>query len=233
MSFVSRIFGSPTPAPTETPAQAPASTTPPAGTPTQQALAAENVSPMDAYTELWQTPTNQGVDTTLPANMFAGVDPNKMLESARKMDFAKSIPPEVLSKITAGGPEAAQAFAQALNDVSQQSYARSSFAATKIVENALAKFEEGMNNRLPNQMKRLQVSESLRESNPALNHPAAAPIVEALQVQFTTKFPNASATEIRQMATDYLTQFAGLALPKPAAPAIPVSEDWDGFFAKG
>ena len=233
MAFFSNIFG--TPANATAPAPAPAATTQtaPAPSPATTTPPEENLSPMDAFKDLWNTPANQGVDTTLPANMFAGVDPAKMLEAARKTDFSKSIPPEVLAKITAGGPEAAQAFAAALNDVSQRSYAQSSFAATKIVEQALAKFEEGMNNRLPGTMKKLQVSESLRESNPALSHPAAAPIVEALQTQFTAKFPNASATEIRKMATDYLTEFAGLALPKPAAQAVPASEDWDGFFAKG
>ena len=225
MSLVSRIFGTPA-APEAT------TTTPAAVTPAPAATESTELPPMDAFKELWNTDANPEVDTTLPANMFAGVDPTKMLTAARKVDFSKSIPPEVLAKITAGGPEAAQAFAQALNDVSQRSYAQSSYAATKIVEQALTRFEEGMNNRLPTQMKKLQVSDSLRESNPALNHPAAAPIVQALQAQFTTKFPNASATEIRQMATDYLTQFAGIVMPKPAAPAIPASENWDSFFSE-
>lgn len=227
----SRIFGT-TSAPATTTPAAQTATTPAAVTPTQQATETAELPPMDHFKDLWNTEGNQEVDTTLPANMFAGVDPTKMLAAARKVDFSKSIPPEVLSKITAGGPEAAQAFAQALNDVSQRSYAQSSFAATKIVEQALAKFEEGMNNRLPTQMKSLQVADSLRESNPALNHPAAAPIVQALQAQFTTKFPNASATEIRQMATDYLTQFSQLVTPKPAAPAVPASENWEGFFSE-
>mgnify|MGYP000858865188 CR=1 FL=1 len=227
----SRIFGT-TSAPATTTPAAQTATQATTVTPTQQATETTELPPMDHFKDLWNTEGNQEVDTTLPANMFAGVDPTKMLAAARKVDFSKSIPPEVLSKITAGGPEAAQAFAQALNDVSQRSYAQSSFAATKIVEQALAKFEEGMNNRLPTQMKSLQVADSLRESNPALNHPAAAPIVQALQAQFTTKFPNASATEIRQMATDYLTQFSQLVTPKQAAPAVPASENWEGFFSE-
>lgn len=237
MSFFSNIFGttssangSPITPPNATAQSAATTQNATTVTPTVTPPANENVSPMDAFKDIWQTPSDTNVDTTLPSNMFAAVDPAKMLESARKVDFAKTISPEVLSKITAGGPEAAQAFAAAMNDVSQRAYAQSSFAATKIVEQALTKFEEGMNNRLPGQVKKLQVSESLRESNPALSHPAAAPIVEALQAQFTVKYPNASATEIRQMATDYLTGFAGAVLPKPAEKATPASEDWEGFF---
>jgi hypothetical protein len=162
--------------------------------------------------------------------MFAGADPTKMLEAARKVDFSKSIPPEVLAKITAGGPEAAGAFAQALNDVSQRAYAQSSFASTKIVEAALAKFQEGIDSRLPGQIKRHQVSDSLRESNPALQHPAAAPIMEALQAQLSVKFPNATVNELKDMAGDYLTKFAGLAGPQKKADAVPAGEDWDKFF---
>jgi hypothetical protein len=162
--------------------------------------------------------------------MFAGADPAKMLDAARKVDFAKSISPEMLAKITSGGPEAAQAFMAALNDVSQRSYAQSSFASTKIVEAALAKFQEGLDSRLPSQIKKHQVSDSIRESNPALQHPAAAPIMEALQSQFSVKYPNATVNELRDMAGDYLSKFASAAVPQKKGPAVPVGEDWDKFF---
>ena len=227
MSFVSRIFGTTSQAdnapqqnaPTQ---QAPTQVTPPAPEPV--------VSPMDQFKTLWEPTTTQGVDGTLPANMFAGADPAKMLEAARKVNFASQVPAEVLAKITAGGPDAAAAFAQAINDVAQRSYAQSSFASTKIVEAALAKFQEGMDARLPSQVKRFQVSESLRESNPALQHPAAAPIMEALQSQLTVKYPSASVNEIRDMASQYLSQFGTAINPPKKADAIPASEDWGKFF---
>lgn len=203
--------------------QVPTPTTPPA-------------SPMDNWKDLWQpTPASKDIDTTLPANMFAGTDPAKMLESARKVSFADQIPQEVLAKITAGGPEAAAAFMTALNDVGQRSYAQSSFATTKIVEAALAKFQEGIENRLPSAIKKHQVSDSIRQANPALQHPAAAPILEALQNQFTIKYPNATVNEIQDMAQRYLTQFSQLAAPP--APRTKEQQDadfdWDAnFFSK-
>ena len=233
MSFFSNIFGTtssaegavPTPTQAATP---PASPTP--ASPTPATPPATPASPLDSFTSLWEPVATQGVDGTLPGNMFAGADPAKMLEAARKVDFAKSVPPAVLAKITAGGPDAAAAFAQAINDVAQRSYAQSSFASTKIVEAALAKFQEGLDSRLPSQIKRHQVSESLRESNPALNHPAAAPIMEALQSQLTVKYPNATVNEIKDMASQYLTQFSSAAGPKSKADAVPESENWDKFF---
>lgn len=230
MAFFSNIFGS-----TSTPASEPQSPAapavqaalPPLATPTP----AVEASPMDQFKSLWEPATTPNVDTTLPANMFAGADPAKMLEAARKVNFAANVPADVLAKITAGGPDAAAAFAQAINDVAQRSYAQSSFASTKIVEAALAKFQEGLDARLPSQVKRHQVSESLRESNPALNHPAAAPIMEALQAQLTVKFPSASARELQDMASAYLTSFTSAAAPPKKADAVSESENWGKFFA--
>ena len=226
MAFFSNIFGSTSSADGAVPnAPAPA----PAVTPAVQATPAVEVSPLDSFKTLWEPVNTPNVDGTLPANMFAGADPAKMLDAARKVDFAKSISPELLAKITSGGPDAATAFMAALNDVSQRSYAQSSFASTKIVEAALAKIQEGLDSRLPGQIKRHQVSDTLRESNPALQHPAAAPILDALQSQLAVKFPNATVNELRDMAGDYLNKFAGLASPQKTAATKP-TEDWDKFF---
>ena len=230
MAFFSNIFGSSSTAASSAPAPvAPATpTTPTTPAPTEPV---GEVSPMDQFKALWEPVKQEGIDTTLPANIFAGADPTKMLEAARKVDFSKSIPPEVLTKITAGGPEAALAFQQALNDVSQRAYAQSSFASTKMIEQALAKFQEGIDNRLPGQIKRHAVSDSIRESNPALMHPAAAPIMEALQSQMAVKYPNATVAEIKDMASQYLTAFAGSALPQKKAETVPAAENWESFFS--
>jgi hypothetical protein len=232
--FFSNIFGTTSASPDAPAAQAPAPVAAPlAAQPTVPAVATSTApeSPLDQFKSLWEPNATPQVDGTLPANMFAGADPAKMLEAARKVDFSKSIPPDVLAKITAGGPDAAAAFAAALNDVSQRAYAQSSFASTKIVEAALAKFQEGLDSRLPGQIKRHAVSDSIRESNPALMHPAAAPIMEAMQSQLAVKYPNATVSEIKDMATQYLTAFNTAASPKPVAQAVPANEDWGKFFS--
>ena len=222
--FFSNIFGSST-APVDAPAPV-AQTTP---APVAPVVPVVPASPLDEFKSLWEPSATPTVDGTLPANMFSGTDPVKMLEAARKVDFAKSIPADVLSKITAGGPDAAAAFMAALNDVSQRSYAQSSFASTKIVEAALAKFQEGIDSRLPGQIKKQQVSDSLRESNPALMHPAAAPIMEAMQAQLSVKYPNATVAELQGMASQYLTAFNTAANPVKAE-KVSASEDWGTFF---
>ena len=223
MSFFSNIFG--TTSGVDTPiAAAPIAITPPVVVPTEPVPPS---SPFDTYKDLWEpNTTKEGVDGTLPANMFASTDPAKMLDAARKVDFAKSIPPEVLAKITAGGPEAAAAFTTALNDGLQRSYAQSSYATTKIVEAALIKFQEGLDNRLPDSIKRHAVRDSVQQSNPALQHPAAAPIIDALQAQFSLKYPKATTAELTQMATDYLVTFATIANPAKPVPAAKGEYDW-------
>lgn len=224
MSFFSNIFGT-----TSQPSDAVAAQTAAPVTAATPAVESAPVSPLDQFSSLWEPSATPTVDGTLPANMFSGTDPAKMLEAARKVDFAKSIPPEVLAKITAGGPDAAAAFAQALNDATQRSYAQSSFASTKIVEAALAKFQEGLDSRLPGQIRNHQVSQSLRESNPALMHPAAAPIMEAMQAQLSVKFPKATVSELQGMASQYLTAFNTAANPVKAE-KVTAAEDWDSFF---
>ena len=231
MAFFSNIFGTTsTPSDQSVGQNPPVPTTPVVIPPATPVVPETPSSPLDQFKSLWEPNATPQVDGTLPANMFANADPAKMLEAARKVDFSKSIPPEVLAKITAGGPDAAAAFASALNDVSQRAYAQSSFASTKIVEAALAKFQEGLDSRLPSQIKKHQVSDTIRESNPALMHPAAAPILEAMQSQLTVKYPNATVNEIKDMAAQYLTAFNSVANP-PKKEVTPANEDWGKFFS--
>ena len=144
--------------------------------------------------------------------------------------------PEQMQAILAGGEGAAQAFMQAMNQVAQGVYAQSAFATTKIVEQAVNKAQERFSAEIPAHVKKLQVSDSLRTENPALNHPAASPILGAVDSQLTTKYPNASATEITKMAKQYLEQFANVVTqPQQAASAAaaqaskPKETDWSGF----
>lgn len=182
---------------------APAGTTDPASNSSQ--------SPLDAFKGLWETAdTDNKNDQPIGFN----VDPQKLMEAASKVDFTKVIKPEDMAAITAGGEGAAQAFMRAMNSVTQNSYAQSALATSKIVEAALAQAQEKFEAKIPAYIKKQNLSNSLREENPALSHPAAAPILTALENQLTVKYPNATGAEIKKMATDYLTSFATAATPK-------------------
>lgn len=228
MSLLSSLFPSTTPAPAPTPA-APAPTDPNA----QQGLLPTppvDESPLAEFANLWEPEVvddkNKPVE---PGTLFSTVDPAKMLAAAKKVNFAQSIPPEVLAKITAGGADAGAALIQVLNEVSQRSYAQATLAASKMIDTAVRHSTDAANSSLPSLIKKHAVSDSIREANPALQHPAAAPILQALESQFTVKYPNATVTEIKTLASNYLTQFGKVLTPQAAAPELSASEDWSKF----
>lgn len=243
MSIFDKLFGSATPAPQQPQQQVPqpgnvnpnaatpdaANTTVPAGT--VDASKQEPASPLDQYKELWQpAPTNPADNQPL-----LSVDPAKLAEAARKTDFAKLIQPELMAQIQQGGEGAAKAFAAAMNQVAQGVYAQSAFATSKIVEQAVQKAQEKFESSIPDHVKKLQVSDSLRQSNPVFNHPAASPILGALEHQMTKKFPNASSSEITSMAQQYLENFAQMVQAPAEAAKVAAAKknskdtDWSQF----
>lgn len=228
------------------PAAAPAPVTPPApgtppvsgtpvavpGTPAPEIVPTAPVSPLDAFKEIWQTPPVDPNAPPEPAGLFANLDPNKVMESARRVDFAKAVTPEQLQAIASGGQDAVAAFTAAMNSVAQTVYAQSAVATTKIVEQALSRSQEQYDAKLPDLIRRASVNETLRSENPLLSNPAIQPLVSALSEQFVRKNPTATGTEIRNQVNQYLTALGDTFSTKPAvvAPKVNKAEDWDTFF---
>jgi hypothetical protein len=187
-------------------------------------------SPLDQYADLWKNDPSSG-DAT-PPGVFGNVDPQKFMEAAARVDFSKSIPQEQLQAIAAGGEGAMQAFASALNTVSQNVYAQSAFASTKIVEQAMARAKESFMSELPQHIKKQSVSDSLRAENPIFLNPAVQPIISALEAQLTVKFPNASASELQTMAKQYVEALGTSFAPKPKEnpqTSGRAETDWNSF----
>lgn len=189
-------------------------------------------SPMDAFKDIWQTPeTPPGSE---PKSMFANMDPKKVLESARRQEFAKTLPPELIAKIQAGGADGMVALMAAMDHTSQNVYAQSAMATAKIVEQALAKQASDFQSQLPSLVRKLSANESLRTDNPILNNPAVQPLVGALTEQFQRKNPNASSQEIQQQVNGYFDMLGNVFAPKPvltpeAKRAADGATDWDKF----
>lgn len=188
-------------------------------------------TPLDSFKDIWQTAP---VDPNAPQksnSVFGDVDPKRFMEAAGKIDFSKAVTPEQLQAISAGGDGAMKAFAESMNKVAQGVYAQSAFASTKIVENALAKSRENFLAELPQHIKQQQVSTTMRDSNPIFSNPAVQPIISALEIQMTQKYPNATPTEITSMAKQYVEALGTAFTPKPAASASKDSDgtDWEKF----
>jgi hypothetical protein len=184
---------------------------------------------LDKFNDLWKPA--ESAPNAAPNGMF-NVDPKQLMDAAKKIDFSKVIQPQQLQAIAQGGEGAMAAFAAAMNSVAQTVYAQNAHATAKIVEQAIGRSQETMRSEMPNQIKRLNVSESLRAENPALTHPAASPILGALEQQMTQKFPNASSMEISKMAQEYLVSFSK-AMQKPESAPTPSSgsreADWSAY----
>jgi len=263
MSFLSNIFGAPpvqqlpaapqvpgNPTQVNNPGQplpgthasaqtAPNGMIPAAGAPQQPAPGQEGkpASPLDGFGDIWNTVAAKPGEADPNAPMFAGLDANKVMESARKVDFARAVTPDHLQKIAGGGQDAVTAFAAAMNSVAQTVYAQSAMATTKIVEQALGTQQERYNASLPSMVKKLSVNEGIQASNPLLTNPAVQPLVSALSEQLTRKNPNASSAEIQQQIGDYFSALGGAFAPKApetaesrqAARVLAASTDWDKF----
>ncbi len=186
-------------------------------------------SPLDAFTDIWNTDKTNQVQS---GPMF-NVDPAELQKAAAKNDFSKIISQEVLQKIQGGGEGATQAMLSAMNSMSQSVYAQSAFATTKIVEQALERQAAAFEAKLPTLIKSQNVSDNLRSTNPIFNHPAASPILEVLKSQVALKYPNATSQEQMTMANDYLSSFAQAANPTPASSNVakPGEVDWSAFLS--
>jgi hypothetical protein len=204
----------------------PANVNEPVGTPAPQQEG------LDQFTDLWKPAETPAGGAN---NSLFNVDPAKLMEAAGKMDFSKAVSPEQLQAISQGGEGAMQAFATAMNKVAQTVYAQNAMATTKIVEQALARSKESFMGELPRHIKNQQVSDTLRTENPALSHPAAAPILGALQQQMAVKFPNATASELAALSKQYLENFANLSRKPDSNQTQSQSksneQDWSAFLS--
>jgi hypothetical protein len=247
-SVMHKIFGAPTPAPA--PAQ-PAPTNnlqtnpPPQGTHSSQNVAPNGTipanpdgtpqgSPDDKFAKLWETtPTDPNKQTQEPQ----GLTPEQMLQAAAKVDFAKVIDKETLAKITAGGEDAAVALLQALNKVSQQTYAQTVLVTDKLITAQVQKAQDDFASKVPDLVKRQRVQDDLIKDNPAFKDPAVSPVVGLIQNQLAEKFPQATADELRVMAIEYFQGAANKLSPpkktgKASEPKENQEDDWEDWLTK-
>ena len=193
----------------------------------------EPASPLDAFKDIWKNDPTQ--TPAGPAGVFGNVDPAKLMESAKKVNFSNAVSQEQMQAIAAGGESAVKAFAEAMNSVAQTVYAQSALATTKIVDQALVRAQESYDARIPTMVRKLSANEGLAANSPHLSNPALAPMVEALTEQFTRKNPNATSFEIQAQVNDYFSALGTVLAPKQeqAAPKpgnrAAQETDWDAF----
>lgn len=186
------------------------------------------VSPMDKFKDLWEPIKDAAPNEPFKLNS----DPAKLMELAKGVDFTKVMTPELQKRIQAGGSDAMAAMVEMNNAMSQMVFGQSAHATAKIVENALQAQEKRFQELLPSIIKQHSIRDTLKAENPLMSDPAMAPMVDALQQQFTRKYPQASIAEIQQHVSDYLdgaaSRIQGLK-PPVASPNTRLETDWSKF----
>lgn len=193
------------------------------------------VSPLDSFATLWEP---KKVDPEAPkefdpSNIFQ-LNQESMQKALAQVDFAKGITEDQVAAITAGGPEAVKALGAILNSATRETMSAATMASAKMIESALTSASGAMDGKINNQVRQNQIASHLQEVNPIVNHPAAAPMIQAMQTQLAAQFPKASPAEIAQKVQDYMGAFAAVATGKPQAEAeaakAAAGTDWESYF---
>jgi hypothetical protein len=196
---------------------------------------AKEANPLDGFSQVWEAP--KPVEGAAPAfdpgNIFS-LNQENMQKALASVDFAGSITADQLTAIQGGGDEAVKALSEMLNGTARQVMGAATQASAKMIETAMSAGSNAMEGKIANQVKQHQVASHLQELNPALNHPAAAPMIQALQSQLTQQFPKASPAEIGQKVQEYMNGFAQLASGKPGAAEAAAKSaegtDWEQYY---
>ena len=195
----------------------------PAPTTPAPAAVSSTPSPMDEYSKLWE---NDPTKTSAPAPLF-DIDPTKFAEAVKTADFTKMLPPDLMAKALAGD---AVALSAAMNGVAQQVFSHQTMATTQLIEQALNKRDAVLRDSMPDMVRKARVSDNLSEL-PIYKHEATRPLIAALEMQLSQKFPQANAAQITEQAQRYIAEFAKLAggNTTPAATANNGEPDWSSF----
>lgn len=172
-----------------------------------------NKSPLAEFGKLWENePIKDGEQpkpnwddpNSIVPNLT--IDPKRLSEAAKRIDFSRTIDPELAKKALAGD---VGAFSQVLNSVAQASFANMSMVSSKIVENALKQLAPKLlNESLPHSIRKFSVGDAINSSNKIFSDPAVAPMLDMLKSQLQVKYPQASSKEISDIATKYMQSLA-------------------------
>lgn len=187
-------------------------------------------SPLDPFKTLWDTSPNAKETPNAPAVL----DPAKLQELIGKADFSNTLTQENLDLIAQGGEGAVTAFTQSMNAVGQQVMLQSTLAADKMVRQAVEAATAAQAAQLPELLKQLNLKNTLQDSNPLYSDPAVKPVMDAVQAQLVTKFPDATPAQLAEMTQNFVKAMGSQLNPAqtPTANKNPDGSDqvnWDKF----
>jgi hypothetical protein len=186
-------------------------------------------SPLAAFKDLWDdAPIDKNAS---PAD--TGPTPLKQEDVAaavNKIDFSKSVTPEVMAAITEGGEGALAALVGVINAVGRDSLTQATLVSNQLANKAIDAALLKQAASLPNLVRDASASAHLTDTNPIFNDPAIKPVIDAAQERLQIKYPQATPEQLTRMTNDYIVAMGAAFAPKPTGPQLPAGEqDWSDF----
>jgi hypothetical protein len=189
-------------------------------------------SPLANFADLWKTDPNAKKAT--PASPAFDIDPAKIAEAAKKIDFTAGISQDAKDKAAKGD------ISQLVAEATQASFAVAMQTTAGMVNQALSQQAETFQKQvLPEALRKHSLSGAVREHNPIFDNPAIKPFQGALESAISAKNPGFTPEQVAEKAGEFLTAMseeilkgAGKSVvqtPNPSA-ASPKEQDWGAFF---
>lgn len=176
------------------------------------------VNPLDSYAKMFEDAAkNSGIQ----APEFK-LDDKVVDEVSSKMDFTKSIPPELMEKAMAGD---AKAFLAVIQVTTQQAYKAAIQHGTSLTDTFLNQRSAYDQSRINSGVREQLTNQALSDS-PNFDHPVIKQELNRIASQFARANPDASPQEIAAAAKKYWGDIAGAL--NPASPSNSPKKD-QGF----
>lgn len=186
-------------------------------------------SPLDQFADLWKNEPNTDANSGAANQAAPQLTQENLQQVMSKVDFAKSISPEQMQAVAAGGEGATAALAQMLNSVAQQTMVQSTLVNNKLMEQAIAKTKADTMASMPDLVRQHAASSHLKDTDPLFSNPAIQPVIQATQQQLLQKYPNATPQELTSMTQNFIRAMGETFNPQAPAASSPNETDWSTF----
>lgn len=154
--------------------------------------------PLEAYAKLFDNVAPAGGQSFQTLN----ADPAKIRDVAKTIDFTAGVSPELITKALAGD---VKSMLTAMNQVAQTAFANSTQASSVLVDRQSSAAVDHVRSGLSGEFKKFQLRSDLQAENPAFSNPAIQPLVDVVQAQLASQYPQATVAELKSHAVKYLS----------------------------
>lgn len=164
---------------------------------------------LDTFSDLFkpkQIDPNAPKRATLSDPLLTPLDPAVFQQHVQNANFTANISPDTVQKALGGDP---QAFMEAINTAAREAFSASAQLSQGVSEHAAREAATRLDGTLDSRI-RGHAIRTHTSDNPALSHPAAAPMVNAIKAQIAAQNPQLTAADVQKRSEDYFITFADL-----------------------